>query len=158
MNSQTVRSKQHIVSSFIKAMRADLLSKEKIVASARRARDGCVSESAIQQSSSLLQDRERSLREDVAALKHLEALQEDSGQGISDLVKIGSIVHICDVDTGEERYFLVVRKGGGNTVRHEGQKIMSISISCPLARVIWGKREGDEAQFGDKTIEILKIE
>ncbi len=70
-------------------------------------------------------------------------------------VSFGSTVVVCDLDTDEEKTYVIV--GGCES----NPDIGLISFSSPLAKQLLGKEEGDEFKVrlpgGEKELEILEV-
>lgn len=73
-----------------------------------------------------------------------------------DSVGFGATVTVCDMDTDEKATYMIV--GEDEADADQGK----ISITAPIARVLMGKREGDDATLqlpkGNRELEVLKVE
>lgn len=101
---------------------------------------------------------EKRMKEADEILKLLEFMLENGTTG-NDVVSVGSLVSLRDIDTGElARYLLIGREGGGDFVIVDDAKVVIIYAKAPLARMIKGKEKGEEIEFLKKTLEITEIQ
>ena len=59
----------------------------------------------------------------------------------------GAIVEVEDADTGVRSKYFILPAGGGNTYEVDGEKYSTLTLQAPLARTLFGKTEGDEAEI-----------
>lgn len=100
----------------------------------------------VQQDIGRLQNQLRQVEDDVAVLQQLQ----DDRVGRSAVVRLGSIVR-----TDAAVYFLAVSIG---RIAVEDGDVYVISTQAPLARLLIGKKCGDEIAFQGKVQRILAVE
>jgi regulator of nucleoside diphosphate kinase len=97
---------------------------------------------------------------DTPYLEHLEeeldkAKIMDPKDIPDDVVTMNSVVHIKDLDTGEEKTFALVFPGKA------GATEKTISILAPIGTALIGYREGDEIEWkvpvGTKRFQVIKL-
>jgi len=59
----------------------------------------------------------------------------------------GAIVEVEDADTGVRLKYFILPAGGGNMYEVDGEKYSTLTLQAPLARALFGKTEGDEAEI-----------
>lgn len=59
----------------------------------------------------------------------------------------GAIVEVEDIDTGTKTKYFLLPAGGGNAYEVDGEQYSTLTIQAPLARSLFGKTEGDEAEI-----------
>lgn len=59
----------------------------------------------------------------------------------------GAIVEVEDVNAGVKTKYFLLPAGGGETYEVNGEQYSILTIQAPLARVLFGKAEGDEAEI-----------
>lgn len=66
---------------------------------------------------------------------------------VNSKVSGGAIVEVEDVDTSAKTKYFLLPAGGGNMYEVGGEQYSILTIQAPLARSIFGKTEGDEAEI-----------
>lgn len=88
-------------------------------------------------------------------------LQSLLGSNIEDSPKekisVGSLFTIIDTMAGKESNFILLVKGGGESVEVDGIKILSATSSAPIAKAFIGKKVGDEVIFNKKSYRVTRI-
>ena len=98
---------------------------------------------------------ERNLLETKEALESIRTLQ---GGTITDRIRIGSLFGLRQlINDSPTSQYVVVAKGGGESVEVEGEKVYSIAVQSPLARACLGKEEGDEIECNARHYVIGRI-
>ncbi len=59
----------------------------------------------------------------------------------------GAIVEVEDTDTGVKTKYFLLPAGGGHVYEVNGEQYSTLTIQAPLARSLFGKTEGDEAEI-----------
>lgn len=59
----------------------------------------------------------------------------------------GAIVEVEDIDTGTKTKYFLLPASGGNTYEVNGEQYSTLTIQAPLARSLFGKTEGEEAEI-----------
>jgi len=59
----------------------------------------------------------------------------------------GAIVEVEDTDTGTRAKYFILPAGGGNAYEVDGERYSTLTLQAPLARALFGKTEGDEAEI-----------
>ncbi len=63
------------------------------------------------------------------------------------MVSGGAIVEIEDIDAGVKTKYFILPAGGGKTYEVDGEQYSTLTLQAPLARALFGKTEGDEAEI-----------
>ncbi len=69
-----------------------------------------------------------------------------------------SLFTIENTSNHQETVFILLAKGGGETVKIDGIEITSITSSAPIARAFIDKKEGEEIVFAGTKYKISKVE
>ena len=59
----------------------------------------------------------------------------------------GAIVEVENIDTGMKTKYFILPFGGGKTYEVDGEQYSTLTFQAPLARALFGKMEGDEAEI-----------
>ena len=62
-------------------------------------------------------------------------------------VSSGAIVEVENIDTGMKTKYFILPFGGGKTYEVDGEQYSTLTLQAPLARALFGKTEGDEAEI-----------
>jgi len=86
--------------------------------------------------------RIQELSSQLAALKSMQTRLAANSK-----VSGGAIVEIEDIDTSMKTKYFLLPAGGGNAYEVNGERYSTLTIQAPLARALFGKNEGDEAEI-----------
>lgn len=86
--------------------------------------------------------RIQELSSQLAALKSMQMRLVANSK-----VSSGAIVEIEDGDTSAKTKYFLLAAGGGNVYEVDGEQYSILTIQAPLARALFGKTEGDEAEI-----------
>lgn len=86
--------------------------------------------------------RIQELSSQLAALKSMQMRLTANSE-----VSGGAIVEVEDVDTSAKTKYFLLPAGGGNMYEVSGEQYSILTIQAPLARALFGKAEGDEAEI-----------
>jgi len=86
--------------------------------------------------------RIQELSSQLAALKSMQMRLAANSK-----VSGGAIVEVEDVNTGAKTKYFLLPASGGETYEVNGEQYSILTIQAPLARIIFGKAEGDEAEI-----------
>jgi len=86
-------------------------------------------------------------------LGQLKSLSTSPGARIG----IGSLFILSDVESNEQKIFMMLSEGGGEKITVDGNEIMTLSVTAPLARACFGKEVGNEVAFKDNSFEVSEI-
>ncbi len=73
-------------------------------------------------------------------------------------VYAGCLLTIRDSENKITVNYLLIPEGGGDSFEVDGEKIMAISITAPLAQALIGASKGDKIKFRDKVFDIVDIQ
>jgi len=59
----------------------------------------------------------------------------------------GAIVEVENIDTGVKTKYFILPTGGGKIYEVDGEQYSALTLQAPLARALFGKTEGDEAEI-----------
>jgi len=101
---------------------------------------------------------EKRLREAEEILKLLNRMYENSTSK-SEVISIGSLVSLMNIDTREViGYLLIGREGGGDSYLIGNVRVSLIYAKAPLAKMLNGRERGEEVEFLKKTFEIVEVQ
>lgn len=86
--------------------------------------------------------RIQELSSQLAALKSMQMRLAANSK-----VSGGAIVEVEDVDMSAKTKYFLLPAGGGNMYKVGGEQYLILTIQAPLARTLFGKTDGDEAEI-----------
>jgi transcription elongation GreA/GreB family factor len=89
------------------------------------------------------------------ALDKLKSIDRNSNSYIS----VGSLFTLRDVKNKKvSNYFLIYEECSGDILNIKGEKVMIISVTAPLIKVLANKKAGDVVNYGDKFFEVVDVQ
>ena len=105
--------------------------------------------------------READLGTQLALIKSL--IQDGKILTPTEVIRTGAIIHVAELETQKEFYYLIVPSGGGFEFQCGDTVFTTLTFSAPLCRALIRKGEGDIVEFGidgsnKRQLQILDIQ
>lgn len=145
----------------IKLLRQAIAHLEAQIATAEQGRQGAIEESKAHKGA--MASRYDTFKEEAQYLAggFNARIQELSGQLVAlktfensiatnDTVSLGAIVKVENVDNTETTRYFILPADGGSAYEESGHRYVVLTPKTPLARALFGKVAGDDAEFAHK--------
>jgi hypothetical protein len=89
--------------------------------------------------------------------KELNILKSIQDAEISDVIGIKSLIELKDDSNNKISKYFLLPVAGGIKINYMGNEIMTISKDSPIAKELFGKKEGDSIELNGRTYYILSV-
>lgn len=86
----------------------------------------------------------------------LNALSKNLDIPSSELVQIGSLIHLEDQD-GQRKWYFLAAKSGGLTIHSQSCDVFVLTPQAPMGAALMGKETGDEISVNGSIAEVINV-